>query len=469
MKLYWNFEAVKIEAKKYQYRSDFCIGSNGAYDSAKRNGWMDEVCSHMEKKKKWTKKKLIAEAKKYKTRKEFRLKKGGAYRQASDQKILDEICSHMENPFRWTKELAIKKAKEYMTKNEFKEDASGCWEFAKREGDEFFNKITEHMTILWEPKWDFNATKIEALKYATRKEFDNKNTSAYQAARKNNWLDQICTHMVNGRGVWMYKENVLKEAKKYKSRKAFAEFCGGAYNSARVNNWLDEVCSHMEIYYNGYYHCSYVIKNENLKLAYVGITSKKFEERMDGHKSKSNNTNSKKISNLKDTQFIQISDYIYAAEDIKDLKVEKNLAVKFIKEGYKILNDSSRFGSIGNSEKKWSLEKILKESKKYQRRIDFRNYSNSAYQAAMRYDLIDHVCSHMQSDRKIWFKDEALDESKKYLSIQDLKAKNIKLYRALHRRGWMPFVRVFLPKLHTLIPRDPQTGRYLSKNSSIEK
>ena len=75
----------------------------------------------------------------------------------------------------------------------------------------------------------------------------------------------------------------------------------------------------------------------------------------------------------------------------------------------------------------------------------------------------------MQSDRKIWFKDEALDESKKYLSIQDLKAKNIKLYRALHRRGWMPFVRVFLPKLHTLIPRDPQTGRYLSKNSSIEK
>ena len=56
MKLYWNFEAVKIEAKKYQYRSDFCLGSSGAYDSAKRNGWMDDVCSHMEKKKEMDKK-----------------------------------------------------------------------------------------------------------------------------------------------------------------------------------------------------------------------------------------------------------------------------------------------------------------------------------------------------------------------------------------------------------------------------
>ena len=59
MKLYWNFETVEIEAKKYQYRSDFCIGSNGAYDSAKRNGWMDEVCSHMEKKRNGQKRNLL--------------------------------------------------------------------------------------------------------------------------------------------------------------------------------------------------------------------------------------------------------------------------------------------------------------------------------------------------------------------------------------------------------------------------
>ena len=463
IKLVWNFEAVKIEAAKYETKTDFSNASSGAYDSAHRNGWLDEVCSHMERKKKWTKSKLITEAKKYKTKKEFRLKKGGAYRQASDQKLLDEICGHMEKPFRWTKILAIKKANQYKTKNQFKEDAPGCWEYAKREGEDFFKDITKHMTILWEQKWDFNATKTEALKYKTRKEFDKKCTGAYQAALRNNWLDQICTHMVNGRGLWMQKENVMNEARKYKSRKAFSDLSGGAYNAARRNDWLDEVCSHMEIYYNGYYHCSYAIKNQRLKKVYVGITSQKFDLRMIGHKSKSNSTWSREISNLSDTEFIQLTDYIYTSNDIKEQLVEKNLSIKFLNEGFQILNESSFFGAIGYSSRKWTLEKLLLEAKKYKRRIDFRNNSKNAYEAANRHNLKDIVCKHMSSERRIWFKDEALKEAKKYFSIQDLKAKNTKLYNALHRRGWMPFVRVFLPKLNTQIPRDPKTGRYITK------
>ena len=60
----WNFKAVNNEAAKYETKSDFVNNSPGAYDSAHRNGWLNEVCSHMERKKKWTKKKLISEAKK---------------------------------------------------------------------------------------------------------------------------------------------------------------------------------------------------------------------------------------------------------------------------------------------------------------------------------------------------------------------------------------------------------------------
>lgn len=48
--LVWNKENCKKEAVKYKFRNDFRIGSNGAYISAYKNGWLDDICSHMMKK-----------------------------------------------------------------------------------------------------------------------------------------------------------------------------------------------------------------------------------------------------------------------------------------------------------------------------------------------------------------------------------------------------------------------------------
>jgi hypothetical protein len=44
---YWTFERCKEEAMKYNKRNVFKLGSNGAYNSARKNGWLDGVCSHM--------------------------------------------------------------------------------------------------------------------------------------------------------------------------------------------------------------------------------------------------------------------------------------------------------------------------------------------------------------------------------------------------------------------------------------
>jgi hypothetical protein len=38
-----------VEALKYKTRLEFCKGSPGAYDSARKKGWLDIVCSHMVK------------------------------------------------------------------------------------------------------------------------------------------------------------------------------------------------------------------------------------------------------------------------------------------------------------------------------------------------------------------------------------------------------------------------------------
>ena len=45
----WTLEALKIEALRYQTRTEFSKGSSGAYNAAWKNGWLDIVCSHMPK------------------------------------------------------------------------------------------------------------------------------------------------------------------------------------------------------------------------------------------------------------------------------------------------------------------------------------------------------------------------------------------------------------------------------------
>ena len=96
----WFKENCKIEAQKYLSKSDFSIKSRGAYKVALKNGWLNEICSHMISKKSsnnyWIKDNILVEALKYKTRKEFKEKSHKAYVGASKLNILNDVCEHME-------------------------------------------------------------------------------------------------------------------------------------------------------------------------------------------------------------------------------------------------------------------------------------------------------------------------------------------------------------------------------------
>ena len=43
----WTKEKVLREALKYHKRIDFMKKSGGAYNAAKRNGYLEEACKHM--------------------------------------------------------------------------------------------------------------------------------------------------------------------------------------------------------------------------------------------------------------------------------------------------------------------------------------------------------------------------------------------------------------------------------------
>lgn len=467
---YWRVkENVIYEAQKYNRRSDFISGANGAYESAVRNGWLAEALAHMPvseagKQGKWlNKEKVLAEARKYKTRSEFIHGSNGAYAAALRYGWSDEAMAHMPSPTRWTRESARAEAKKFSNRGAFHDEAQGCWEYATREGQEFVDEICAHMEVLWEQKWNFEACKQEAAKYQHRKDFNNGCTSAYQRARANGWLDEICAHMDRKGAPWTIKENVLEEAKRFKTRSQFSKISGAAYRQAIANGWLKEACAHMEIADNGYLHCVYTIYNQRLKKAYVGVTAQKAESRFANHRYLSNSTRSSEIVPEEDTLYEQLTPYIYSAKEVKD-GIEKEFIDILQAKGFDVLNSSSSLGAVGSSNKKWNEKNLAEIAKQYDSRMAFRLGSPAAYQAAHLRGIMDKIGEHFSRERIVWNKEMALEMAKAYRSISDIAQKNKKLYQALHKHKWMPKVREFLPKFHEPpVPIDPQTGRFIKK------
>jgi hypothetical protein len=95
--------------------------------------------------------------------------------------------------------------------------------------------------------WTKERCQEEALKYKTRYEFQKNSGSAYYSAQKNKLLDEICSHMIDIKKPNNYwtKEKCAEEALKYKTKSEFQKKSSGAYEATRRNIWLNEICQHM--------------------------------------------------------------------------------------------------------------------------------------------------------------------------------------------------------------------------------
>lgn len=132
---YWTKEKCIKEAKNYKKRTKFARGSESAYNSARNNKWLDEVCSHMGKVDKnpkgyWTKERCVKEALKHSSKKELYKKSSGAYMSMLNNNWLLELCPHMKtkkpNGY-WTKDRCTEEALKYMSKTEFQIKSGGAY------------------------------------------------------------------------------------------------------------------------------------------------------------------------------------------------------------------------------------------------------------------------------------------------------------------------------------------------------
>lgn len=204
--LYWTKERCIEEGLKYEYKSDFNLNSKGAYDSARRNGWLSEIHSKMKTFNRkglnlyWTKERCRTNALLYNNRTEFRKKSSGAYASAKKYNWLDDICQHMTSKKTWTLELCINDAKKYNHRTEWQKKSNTPYQIARK--NNWLEKCCKHMkrksgsgTKIKQRKWTLNMCLESALACESFIEWRTKNKNAYLIARKYNWFEECTKHM----------------------------------------------------------------------------------------------------------------------------------------------------------------------------------------------------------------------------------------------------------------------------------
>lgn len=318
-KNYWTKEKSFEVALQYNNKRDFKKDHISAYELLRINNWLDDACLHMSRPKndniKWTFDECKNEALNYKTLKEFRLKRGGAYRIARQNNWLNEVCSHM-------------------AKNEYKKQII----------------------------WTFENCYNDALKYNTRIEFCRK-SRAYGACRRNGWLNEVCKHMEKpyaSKFKWS-KERCLLLALNYNTRAEFKSNEYNAYNAAKYNGWLDEICKDMVRCGDRKHKCIYSYEFSD-NYVYVGLTYN-LDIRDRSRKYKNNDAVTK---HRNDSGLVPIRKQLteYVPVNIA-INLEGEYLEKYINEGWFILN-KCKTGSIGGYNTVWNYNRVKSIVSKYE-------------------------------------------------------------------------------------------------------
>lgn len=204
---YWSKEKCIEEALKYNSIKEWREFNQMSYKIAYYNDWVIECTAHIDKGRKprgyWDKEKCIEEALKYKTRTQFLRNNKPCYNSALKNGWIDECATHMvenQKPMGyWNKERCIEHAKQFSTVTEWLKNNSTSCANARKNG--WFEEATTHMVQLVKPRgyWTKERSLEIALKCNSYNDWVKISKSSYNSALRNGWLEECSKHMVKGK------------------------------------------------------------------------------------------------------------------------------------------------------------------------------------------------------------------------------------------------------------------------------
>jgi len=340
----------------------------------------------------------------------------------------------------WDIENCREEASKYTSRSQFKSNCSPAYSKARK--NRWLDDICSHMILLQKPNgyWNIERCREESLKYNTRVSFGNNCSGAYGSASRNGWLDDLCSHMnpqKKQNGFWT-KEQCREEALKYDNYKDFIENCAGAIYASRVGEWYDEITSHFNI--KGSRHKRFIYAYEFPdNHVYVGLTYN-IKERMLNHLVKGTVFDYKESSKL-EPKFIQLTDIPVEVETAK--KLEGVYLNNYIDNGWIKLNKRAT-GAVGANYMKWNYDNCKKEALKYITINDFRLSNPSAYNSVKRNNWDKDIFSHMKVTKKpsgYYTLEKCIEIGKDCKSISDMSKRYSTACRKIYQNGWAEVVK----------------------------
>jgi hypothetical protein len=342
----WTKEEVMQEAAKYKSRKDFERGCVSAYRAAKAMDVYEEACAHMKGNTRWAPEGVAELASQCKTRNDLQKGWPGAYKAAKRWGILDEIFSHVDtkkpNGY-WTKERCQEVAMQYEKKAIFQNTEFSAYNAAFKNG--WLDEITAHM----ERNTQWKEFQLIALagEYETIQAFREAEPNAYMATHRMGVTEEVFAHMTPLHESWT-KEKIIALAKQFSHSNEFEKANASAYNLARYNGWLDEATEHMTP------ACREMWTLEDVKE--VAKQYRTRSEFSDGHGG------------------------AYAWACNKGLLDEV----------------CSHMEELRKPNGYWTYELLAEEAAKYNSRAEFKRGNDGAYRTAIKQDVIEEISQHMQ-------------------------------------------------------------------------
>ena len=340
--------------------------------------------------------------------------------------------------YKITKDHCIISALKCETQKEFREKYSREYRYSYK--NNFIKECCFHMITVKKPNkyWTKEKCQEEALKYNRRTDFQKYSHSANSIAVSNKWMDEICSHMelLKHHEDYCTKEKCQELALNCKSRSEFHTKYYAAHKYATKNNWLNEICSHM-IQFNDYKRCIYAYEFSDNSV-YIGLTYD-LTNRHYRHIN-SNKDNSSVYNHIKETNLIpelkQLTDYL----EINDARLKEGYYVKkYKKEQWKILN-KAKTGSLGGITILWTKEKCQEAALKCKTKTEFYKKYSSASSSALSNGWIDEICSHMENKTKpkgYWNYENCLNEAIKQRTRRNFRVYSSGAFHSSEKNNWL--------------------------------
>lgn len=318
---------------------------------------------------------------------------------------------------KWTKEEVQKEALKYTRRVDFQKNSLSAEHIARRNG--WLDEVCSHMLRLRTNGRTKEECQEIAIKYSTNKEFEENDGAVHLYARRRGWLHEITSHMKKNVRDWdERKDEVHQVALKYQNRGEFCVKDERYYEVARQRGWLDDICGHMVFVGGKYKRLVYVYEFED-KTVYVGLTGN------DIKRSYSHSTSDKSpvYRHQQQTALIPVkkimTDGYVDAEDAK--RIEHDTIENYKVLGWNVLN-KLRAGGLGGTDIIWTEEKIKETISKYTHESELRKNEPKLIYKLHSIKKTNEYLKVLIKDTPILWNEELVKETiAKYTHLKDFK------------------------------------------------